>query len=111
MNVADLENIRIMTQVDERALELMMGNQQLSRAAFRIFSIIIRRSASVSGSEDIRSAAGRPHHGKGIGPMAAKPLYGVGLDAGSRRTRWSSAWWRTAAAIPGHGAVRVAGLA
>ena len=43
---------------------------------------------TVSGGEDVRSAVGRSDHGKGLGPeMAVKPLYGVGLDAGSRKTR------------------------
>ena len=113
VNVADTENIRIVAQVEQRAIELIMGDSNFARAVSEFSQSLSGDPQAVSRSEDVRPAVGRPHYGKGLGArMAVKPLYAVGLDAGSRRTRMViCALEGKRLRFLGSGSVAVAGLA
>src|SRR5450756_1718108 len=65
-----------------------LGGWQL-RAALPEFSQSLSGNPQrLAPCESIRPAVGWPVHGEGIeGPMAVKPIYAAGLDAGSRQTR------------------------
>ena len=67
VNAADPDNIRIVAQVDGRVLELILGEDNLGpryRNFLNHYPEIRKRSPEV---RVVRSAVGRPHHGKGIG--------------------------------------------
>ena len=57
VNAADPDNVRIVAQVDNRALELILGDSNFARAT-RIFQPLSGDSQAVAGGRDVRPAVG-----------------------------------------------------
>ena len=88
VDATDPENIRIVSQVDRRVVTLLLGDGNYAQRYQNFLNHYPEIRKALARGEGLRPAVGWPHHGEGIeGPMAVKPIYAAGLDAGSRQTR------------------------
>ena len=66
VDVSDRANIRVVTQVENRALELMLGDGNFGRRYQNFLNHYPEIQTAFAGGEELRPAAGRPDHGEGI---------------------------------------------